>query len=363
MTAAAAINCELFFARRHNPPNENSCNQQREKGFQQNKNHNFPLNIMRHITTKRGGKTNPVAQNNMVFSNNMNKKIRIFLFAFLFALPNAFAFAAECPTVKMGAEGNRKAAALSEKVLEYLQTTNAKVALLGRAGSDAPEKRFVKKIGAWNYTHGGLVYRNHPAGKWTVVHLINTCKEQSEVFTETVMQFFLDNPHEYRAVVAVPSAQMQNALEELIVRKNAAAGFRNDSVYSSISYPFSLARQNSNEYILDTFAAALAKMEKREIFSREEAKEYFLSSPHREKFAPEILRAGFVEVLGAFFGFGPKNATLDDHTFAEKTAGEFAFVSVGALTNFLQNLQMLQQTKELTLPNISRAPDTETIRE
>lgn len=264
----------------------------------------------------------------------------------------------DCPTVRMGAEGHRKAAQLADKVLAHLQTTDAKVVLLGRAGSDAPQKRFAEKIGFWNYTHAGLAYRNHPDGEWTVAHLLNICGEKSGVFAESFLKFYLDNPHEYRAVAAVPSAQMQDALEELIVREDAAAGYRNGSVYSSISYPFSLARQNSNEYILDTFAAALARMDGATILSREDAKEYFLSSAHRDKFAPEIIRTNFFEALGASFGLGPDNATLEDHTPAERAAGRFEFVSVGSLIQFLDELGMLQSANEFALQDISKARDT-----
>ncbi|MGI9298726.1 MAG: DUF2145 domain-containing protein [Gammaproteobacteria bacterium] len=277
----------------------------------------------------------------------------------IFASFAAPAFAeGECPTVRMGAEGHRKAAQLAAKVLAHLQTTDAKVVLLGRAGSDAPQKRFGEKIGFWNYTHAGLAYRNHPAGEWTVAHLLNICGEESGVFEESFLKFYLDNPHEYRAVAAVPSAPMQDALEDLIVRRNAAAGYRNGSVYSSISHPFSLARQNSNEYILDTFAAALARAEDAIILSREDAKEYFLSSAHRDKFAPEIIRTNFFEALGASLGFGPGNATLDDHTPAERAAGRFEFVSVGSLIQFLDELGMLQSAKEFALKDVSKARDT-----
>lgn len=273
------------------------------------------------------------------------------------AAPPSAVAAEECPKIQMGEEGRRKGAELADLARAYLQTNGAKVALLGRAGSDAPEKRFAQKIGVWNYTHAGLAFRDHPDGEWTFVHLLNTCGEQSGVFAETFLQFFMDNPHEYRAVVAVPSAPMQNALEELLVQGNAAA-YRNDSVYSSISYPFSLARQNSNEYVLDVFAAALAKMEDADAPSRETAKAYFLSSPHRDKFSPEIIQIGFWERFGVSLGFGPDNATLDDHTPAERAAGRYQFVSVGALINFLDALGMLQSTQEFALANIAKAKDT-----
>ena len=265
--------------------------------------------------------------------------------------------AAECPTVQMGEEGRRKAESLAAKTREALQNSGAQVALLGRAGSDAPQKRFVKKINFWNYTHGGLVYRRHPDGEWTAVHLLNTCGEKSEVFSQSLTEFYLDNPFEYRTVAAIPSPRLQAVLEELIVRRGLAERYHGD-VYSSISYPFSLARQNSNEYVLDTLSAALAFLENRAADDRHAAKEYFLASPHRAAFVPEILRAGAIETVGALLGLGPDNATLTDHSAGEILAGEFEFVSVGSLIQFMENLGMLQSAEELALDDIHKATDT-----
>lgn len=267
----------------------------------------------------------------------------------LFCILPAAAAADGCAAVQMSTEEYRQAAQLAGRVLLYLQQSGADVVLLGRVGSDAPQKRFVKKISFWNYTHAGLAYRSHPAGAWTVVHLLNICGEQSGVFEESLLKFFLDKPFEYRAVVAVPSPPLQRALEELIVGRNAAAAYRDNSVYSSISYPFSLARQNSNEYILDTMAAALALQEGRAAPDRSAAKEYFLTSPYRDNFSPEILQAGFWESLAASLGLGPANATLDDHTASERAGGKFEFVAVGSLIQFMDDMSMLQTAAEFSL--------------
>lgn len=264
----------------------------------------------------------------------------------------------ECPVVRMGEEGKRKGKELAALTRTYLQESDARVALLGRAGSSAPQERFAARIGFWNYTHGGLVYRDHPDGEWLAVHLINTCGTKSQVMVHSLEEFFMDNPYEYRTVAAIPSLPMQAALASLVLEQDAARGFLNNNVYSSISWPFSLETQNSNEYVLDLFAAALAAMEEKPILSREHAKEYFLSSEHRDKYTPELVRVGFIEAFGASIGLGPDNATLEDHTAAERAAGEYQFVSVGSLIQFLQNLDMLEAAEEFALPDISKATDT-----
>ena len=262
-----------------------------------------------------------------------------------------------CAATIMGEEGHRKAAQMAAQVVDYLDHSGAQVALLGRAGSASPRKRFTAKVGFWDYTHAGLVYRHHPDGEWTVVHLLNICNEESGVFAESLLKFYLDDPFEYRTVIAIPAPALQQALHNLIVDKNVAAAYRNHSVYSSISYPYTLERQNSNEYILDTLAGALALMDGKTLLTRQEAKDYFLTA-HRDDFEPEILKTGFFESIGASMGFGPGNATLSDHTSAERRAGRFEFVSVGAITQFMDNLGLLQTAEELALPDISQAKDT-----
>ncbi|MGU9952108.1 MAG: DUF2145 domain-containing protein [Gammaproteobacteria bacterium WSBS_2016_MAG_OTU1] len=284
-------------------------------------------------------------------------------YLFIVCLVLATGIAQACPQINMGVEGHRKAAQLADKVRAYLKSNNVRVALLGRAGSDAPEKRFVKKIGIWNYTHAGLIYRNHPDGEWTVVHLRNICGEESGVFAESLLSFYLDNPHEYRTVVAVPTAALQDNIESLVIEQDIAAAYRDKSIYSSISYPYSLERQNSNEYILDLLSAALAQMNNKTATNRRTAKEYFLSSAYRDEFPAEILKVGFIELLGASIGLGPDNATLDDHTPSERAAGNFQFVAVGSLIQFIDNLGLLEATEEFALDDIRKARDTIIIEE
>ena len=269
--------------------------------------------------------------------------------------------AAECASYRMGAEGRDKAQRLSGMVLDFLRQSDADVVLLARVGSNAPSERFVRKVGkdgTWNYTHGGLAFRTHPNGEWTVVQLLNVCGELGGVFAESLEEFFLDNPWEYRAVVAVPSPDMQAALGKVILADEAALSLHDGGVYSSISYPFSLARQNSNEYILDVFAAALADMEGRDVAGRRAVKEYFLSSPHRPQLQPEMIQTGMFEQIALQIGLGPDNATLDDHPSQSRAGGEYEFVSVGSLVQFLENIGHLSSAMQFQLSDVEKASDT-----
>lgn len=269
-----------------------------------------------------------------------------------------------CDDISIGREGYTKAIQLGSKLQRYLdrkaQTKDTRVVLLGRAGSNSPSKRFQKKVTQyWNYTHGALAYKNHPSGQWSVVHLLNDCGDQSSIYTESLMKFFLDDPFEYRVVVAIPSASIQAHLETMIIKREMATALFNNSQYSSVSNPFNVQRQNSNEYILDTLVAALA-MDKgvSNIFTREQSKAYMLSAKLQPLVEPEQVKVKGIESFGMALGFGPKNATLDDHSRSERRSGSVNMVSVGTLIQFLDNSDHLVSTTELALRDISKAKDT-----
>lgn len=296
----------------------------------------------------------------------MFKKLGIILFISL----NFSAQAAEkgsgtgCANTQMGPQGYQKAAQLSTKVLNYLEKKHAKsqtkVVILGRVGSNSPSERFQKKVSQyWNYTHAGLAYRNHPDGQWAIVHLLNDCGKESSIYAQSMMKFFMDDPYAYRTVIGIPSMEMQNQLETVIVERNMAKALFNNSVYSSVSNPFNTKRQNSNEYILDTLVLAYAYQHgTTDIFTREQAKDYLLNNDLKRHVIPEEVKVKGLESLGMALGFGPKNATLDDHSKSERRNGKVNMVSVGTLLEFLSNIGQLESSSELALIDRSKAQDT-----
>lgn len=223
------------------------------------------------------------------------------------------------------------------------------VVLIARIGSASPKKRFIKKLGPfWNYTHAGIAYRNHPRGQWTVVHLLNTCNEKSDIFAQGLMRFSLDRPHQYKNAIGRLAPQLQQRLEEIIVKQDLAKRLHSKDLYSSISSPYNLRYQNSNEYILATLVTALAP-DHQQPMSRAQAKHYFLHSHLEKQFEPELTKVSFFERLGKSLGVGPGNASLDDHSRKERVKGQIQMVSVGSLFNFLNRLNKLVSTTEITL--------------
>lgn len=239
----------------------------------------------------------------------------------------------------------------TQQVLENLhQKHGDTVVLIARIGSASPARRFLKKLGPfWEYTHAGLAYRNHPNGAWTVVHLLNTCNKQSGIFAQGLMRFSLDRPHTYKNAIGRLEPKLQQRLENIIVKQGLAKQLHaSNNQYSSISSPYNLTYQNSNEYILDTLVTALAPVNQQPK-NRRQTKHYFLNSYLANEFEPEITKVSFIERFGKTLGIGPGNASLDDHSRKERRKGQIQMVSVGSLFHFLTRTKRLVSTTEVSL--------------
>ncbi|HCH33414.1 MAG TPA: hypothetical protein DE045_10760 [Oceanospirillaceae bacterium] len=223
------------------------------------------------------------------------------------------------------------------------------VVLIARIGSLASSKRFQRQLSPyWQYTHAGLVFRDHPSGQWSVVHLLNTCGGQSAIFEQGLMRFSLDKPDVYVNAIVHLKPQLQGALAAVVIKQNLAQAMFQGSQYSSISYPYSLDYQNSNEYILMLLAAAMAP-ESNQPNNRQQSMGYFLNSKLKAAFQPELVKVGVFESLGSSLGLGPSNATLKDHTRQERRNGKMEFVSVGSLVHWLTQLGQVTHHREIHL--------------
>src|SRR5688572_19591228 len=112
----------------------------------------------------------------------------------------------ECVEKPLGPEAVRKGLRLAAQVREQLDRSDARIALVGRVGSDLSRHGL-------RYSHAGLIQRDHPAGRWIVVHALNACGTTgSALFEEGLGNFFFDDPFLYEAIVVVPSARLQQRL-------------------------------------------------------------------------------------------------------------------------------------------------------
>ena len=100
----------------------------------------------------------------------------------------------------------RKGLQLALKTFQALDQSGEKIALIGRVGSDLSKHKL-------RYSHIGMVWRDHPKGRWSVVHMLNQCgTANSALYDEGLGNFFNDDPFAYEPIVVFPGADSQERL-------------------------------------------------------------------------------------------------------------------------------------------------------
>lgn len=140
----------------------------------------------------------------------------------------------------------------------------------------------INKEDELKYSHLGIAFRNFAlkspedkttnitgpgTGKWAFYHLLYSCdrpeglEEQGEyikkshIFKGTVHSFFFDQLSDYKAQFIVPNQSVQNALEDMLLKKRQVYNFQQDHYNAAAKFE-DLDQQNSNQFVLEAVAAA-----------------------------------------------------------------------------------------------------------
>ncbi|MBM4258299.1 MAG: DUF2145 domain-containing protein [Deltaproteobacteria bacterium] len=215
-----------------------------------------------------------------------------------------------------------KGLTLAFKTRAALEESGAQVAVLGRIGADLSAYRL-------RYSHAGFAWRDHPQGRWLVVHELNQCATaQSRLFDEGLGNFFLDSPLAYEALLVIPSPTVQQKL--VAVLASGVPDQLHEPDYSMIAYPWETRYQNSNQWLLETLAAALAS--DGEISTRTHAQHWL----KRHAFTPTRIHLPPLTRLGA--RLLSANVQFDDHPLSDRLAGTYQVVTVEAVVDYLLQL-------------------------
>jgi len=213
-----------------------------------------------------------------------------------------------------------KSMELARKTWTALDASGASVALLARAGQD------LSKYGL-RYSHLGIVVRDHPAGRWTVVHELNGCgTASSDLYNEGIGNFFLTDLYRYEAAIVVPGPEAQARLAQLMTGR--APRRLHEPRYNMLSYVFSTRYQNSNQWVLELLAAAGAAPG--QVETRAEAQAWL----QREHYDPATVQLPAAVRLGA--RMFRANVAFDDHPFERRMAGQIDTVNADALVRFVR---------------------------
>lgn len=239
-----------------------------------------------------------------------------------------------CSSQPPDAYALRSALQLAHRTRVVLEESGAELALIGRIGADLSAQNL-------RYSHAGFVRRAQGKGAWLVTHLLNQCGAgSSALFDEGLGNFFLDNPFAYEAVLAIPEPAIQRAILQVLdsglpVRLHTPA-------YSMIANPLAVRYQNSNQWLLETLAAALAT--DMPVHDRTTAQQW-LRGKH---YAPSSIRVSPMQRLGA--RLFRANIRFDDHPPDAHRAGRYDVVSVESVIAFLASLDAAMTTRVVALP-------------
>jgi hypothetical protein len=225
-----------------------------------------------------------------------------------------------CAEKPATAEGSAKSARLSTQVREMLDGQKHSFALVARAGVDLSEFGL-------RHSHVGVAWRDHPRGRWYTFHLLNRCgTSQSELIEQSLEDFYNVEQHDYEALIAAPSFPMQIRLQKAFF--SPIAQTLHEREYNMIAHPFSTKYQNSNQWVLEVMASALAPVG--HVGSRLSAQEWLKDNG----FAPSVIPIGAGKRAGARL-FSP-HVRFSDHTDEEWQAQRYSVVSVDSVIAFIK---------------------------
>ncbi len=228
-------------------------------------------------------------------------------------------------------EAVRKGLDLALKTRNTLDASAAQTALVARVGKD------LSRYGL-RYSHLAIAWRDHPAGRWFVVHELNACGTAgSDLYDEGLGNFFLDDLHAHEALILIPPPELQQRLATLLQAGSVLK--LHAPQYNMVAHPFSTRYQNSNQWVLETLAAALAPAGS--VDSRASAQAWLKDAG----FAPTTLAISTLERLGA--RVSRANIAFDDHPPERRFAGRIDTVSVESVAGFL--LRRAGGTQSLTV--------------
>ena len=221
---------------------------------------------------------------------------------------------------------------LAERTARALNATGAQVVVLARAGQD---------LSRWQlrWSHLGLAYRsgNGEAAAWRVVHKLNGCGSgEAALYRQGLGEFFLDDPHEFRAAFAVPTTDLQARLLP-VLRDNAAVARMHISAYNMVAYPWAQRYQQSNQWLIET----LAHVAEPAAINRERAQAWL----QLKGYQPTVLRISPLVRLGA--RVSAAHIAFDDHPDNKRWNDRIETVSADSVFDWLAAASLAGAVQEL----------------
>jgi hypothetical protein len=218
---------------------------------------------------------------------------------------------------------------LAARTLAALDASGQQVVVLARAGQD------LSKYGLY-YSHLGFAYRQpqvSPDGKpghvWRVLHKLNQCgTADASVYRQGLGDFFLENLWRFEASWVVPTREVHDRLLALLLDANqdGRALSLHHKPYSVVSYVWGRKYQQSNQWAVETLAAAMEP----QIRSREQAQAWL----QFKGYEPTALKLGPLTRLGG--RVTAANVAFDDHPNDKRFSDRIETVTVDSVFRWMQ---------------------------
>lgn len=216
---------------------------------------------------------------------------------------------------------------LAQKTAQALDAEHAqngtKVVLLARAGQDLGRYQL-------QYSHLGWAYKT-AEGPWRVAHKLNECGTAvGSIYRQGLGEFFLDDLWRPVAAVQVPQPAVQQALWNFLTAPQTVLRMQH-APYSMVSYAWGQRYQQSNQWAVETLAAA---MEPAVITQRGQAQAWL----QLHGYVPSALTVRSWTRLGG--RMTAANIAFDDHPNEKRFASRIETVTVDSVAQWLQHSQM-----------------------
>ncbi len=239
-----------------------------------------------------------------------------------------------CQEIQPDAVTVQKALQLALRTRGALDASDAEVALVGRVGRDMSRHGL-------RYSHMALALRDHPKGRWHLTHMLNQCgTATSSLFDEGLGNFFLDDVFAFEAIIVTPAPALQAWL--LAVAATPVPLALHERSYSLIAHPYSTRHQNSNQWVLEQLAAAMAPPG--EVSNRAQAQRWLRA----QDYTPTEIRIAPFERIGA--RLFAANVYFGDHSNDEMQAGRYHTVTVESVIRFVERADAAAQRQIVRLP-------------
>ncbi|ALQ96986.1 hypothetical protein B398_06115 [Xylella fastidiosa 32] len=254
-----------------------------------------------------------------------NKFARVRLFLLLLSLVVTAATAATpvCQSHYPSPAATEAMLTMADRTAQQLDALpGTQVAIIARSGQN------LSRYGL-RHSHVAFVVREAD-GQWRVRHLLNHCKSRaSELYREGLANFIGETAQTGDLRLGVLAPSLQQRLYPLLTTQNGLMQRLHEPRYSAVAYPFTTGYQNSNQWVLEIIAAALAAADGPMPDNRNKVQAWL----RKVHYKPSSLHLSLGQRFGARFTV--TNATTTDHPWGERISGNYSVVTVESIFDFL----------------------------